>query len=339
MNTLAAPPANTWSDAIHASADDLAAVQEQPVWTVLSEFGVIQATGPDATTFLQGQLTNNSAAALKQTVRNGYCTPKGRLLAVFDHWAEGDTHYLQLPREILAPVLKRLSMYVLRAKVKLSDASETWNRYALLGPGAAQALQQAQLPLPEVGMTATQGALRIWHQSAGTQCQERYLLTLPSGSEQEETWLASLHGSARTVGSGVWWWSQVDAGVPTVLAATQEKFVPQMINLEVLGGVDFRKGCYPGQEIVARSQYLGKLRRRMHLAHTQGTSVAGADVFAAGQEAIGTVVLAAAAPHGGMDVLFEAAVDAVQGALKVGSSDGPALVLRPLPYVITDVTA
>ena len=131
--------------------------------------------------------------------------------------------------------------------------------------------------------------------------------------------------------------------MPTVFAATQERFVPQMINFEVLGGVDFKKGCYPGQEIVARSQYLGKLKRRMHVAHAEleDPPSPGSDVFESTQEqAIGTVVMAARAPGGGVELLFEAPVDRVEsGALHIGAADGPALRIEPLPYELFDPTA
>jgi folate-binding protein YgfZ len=145
----------------------------------------------------------------------------------------------------------------------------------------------------------------------------------------------------RRTDAGAWWWSQIDAGVPNVFAATQEKFVPQMINLEVLGGVSFKKGCYPGQEVVARSQYLGKLRRRMAIAHVAGPTCAGADVFAQSSgQAVGTVVMAATAPEGGMDLLFEAPVDQVAGGeLRANLPDGPRLDVRRLPYELFDPTA
>jgi folate-binding protein YgfZ len=125
-----------------------------------------------------------------------------------------------------------------------------------------------------------------------------------------------------------------------VFAATQEKFVPQMINFEVLGGVNFRKGCYPGQEIVARSQYLGKLRRRMHVAHADAADVQpGADIYSSDGQAVGTVVMAAAA-DGGTDLLFEVPVERLgSGSLHLVSGSGPKLDVRPLPYELFDPTA
>jgi hypothetical protein len=152
--------------------------------------------------------------------------------------------------------------------------------------------------------------------------------------------MARLQG-ARRVASGVWWWTQIDAAIPDVFAATQEKFVPQMINLEVLGGVNFKKGCYPGQEVVARSQYLGKLRRRMSIAHVDGTASAGADVFVDGEaQPVGTIVMSASAPGGGVDLLFECPVERLGAtSLRATAPDGPPLATRSLPYELFDPTA
>jgi folate-binding protein YgfZ len=159
------------------------------------------------------------------------------------------------------------------------------------------------------------------------------LLTQPTGAQ------LPLPPNVERVTSDRWWLSEIEAAVPTVFAATQEKFVPQMINFEVLGGVDFKKGCYPGQEIVARSQYLGKLKRRMNVAHADAANVqAAADVFAAGSEQpVGTVVMAAPT-SAGSELLFEAPLDRTEGSLHLRGADGPLLTVRPLPYVLFDPT-
>ena len=156
------------------------------------------------------------------------------------------------------------------------------------------------------------------------------------------TVLVGLDDIAR-VASDVWWWSEIDAAVPTVFAATQEKFVPQMINFEVLGGVDFRKGCYPGQEIVARSQYLGKLKRQDASGACQCRRSAACRIghrpLADGQ-AVGTVVMSARAPGGGCDLLFEVPIDRLEaGKLHSGRVERRHAQVRPLPYALFDPTA
>jgi hypothetical protein len=322
-----------------ADAAQIRAPLSMPVVTSLDELGVIAANGPDAVAFLQTQLTNDLEHLVVGHLQlNGYCTPKGRLIAVFDGWRNTDTVFLQLPREILPVVLKRLSMFVLRAKVRLSDASADWACLAVLGAGAATSLARAGLPPPEVGQTHPSGTTLVARLRDSPHIPERFLLLLPRAD------LATVQGrlaGLRAVDAAAWWWSQIDAGIANVFAPTQEKFVPQMINFEVLGGVSFKKGCYPGQEIVARSQYLGKLRRRMAIAHVEGETRAGADVYAQGDgQPVGTVVMAASAPDGGMDFLFEAPVDRTADAVLLANTpDGPRLDVRPLPYTLFDPTA
>jgi hypothetical protein len=163
----------------------------------------------------------------------------------------------------------------------------------------------------------------------------RYLLTTPQGSELPLSEDVARGSSSR------WWLSEIDSGIPTVFAATQEKFVPQMINLEVLGAVDFKKGCYPGQEVVARSQYLGKLRRRMNIVDVDATDVLpAADIYHSdAAQPVGTVVMAAESSSAGVALLFEAPVDRLEsGSLHLQSPEGPRLRVRPLPYVLFDPT-
>jgi hypothetical protein len=325
------------SPAFAAPPADLAAVLRGPALARLPELGAIRVEGADATAFLQSQLTNDVAQLGPDALQlNGYCTPKGRLLATFHQWRDGDAIVLQLPREILAPVMKRLSMFVLRAKARLVDAGARCTTYALLGPQSGAALRAAGLEPPARPWSShAVNGLRVSRVPGAPRLEERFLLTTESA-------LPAPLAALPVVSGAVWWWSEIAAAIPTVFAATQEKFVPQMINFEVLGGVSFRKGCYPGQEIVARSQYLGKLRRRMAIAHagTDEPPAAASDIFSAGEEQpVGTVVMAARAPGGGVDLLFEAPVDRVEaGALRLGL-DGAALRVDALPYPLFDPTA
>jgi folate-binding protein YgfZ len=301
----------------------------------LTELGRIRVDGADAASFLQSQLTNDVAHRPADALAlNGYCTPKGRLLATFHQWRDGDAVMLELPREILAPVMKRLTMFVLRAKAKLADVSDGTAAWGLVGTQAATRLSQAGLPVPAAAWAsaATDGVRVSRLPAAGGV--ERFLLHADASVD------LAARLSLPAVDSGAWWWSEVATAVPTVFAATQEKFVPQMINFEVLGGVDFKKGCYPGQEIVARSQYLGKLKRRMRPGHVApgAPPAAGTDVLDAEGVAIGTVVMAATAPGGGVDLLLEAPVDRLDGGA-VRTAAGTPIALRPLPYELFDPTA
>jgi len=324
-----------WSfDAAEALAATRGAVR-----AALPELAVVSATGEDAARFLHGQLTNDvEKLAADRLALNGYCTAKGRLLATFRLWRDADAVHLLLPKELAAGVLKRLSMFVLRAKARLTDDSERWRAWAVFGAGAQAALARVAQDVPALtGQAVAIGNARLARLHPGAQVAERFLLVAPA--RDEPALLAAL-AALPQVGGGAFWWSEIDAGVPTVFAATQEKFVPQMINFEVLGGVSFSKGCYPGQEVVARSQYRGKLKRRMQRAHCDAAAPAGADVWAEAEaEPVGTVVMAASAPGGGFDLLFECPLEKVDAALRLGAADGPPLALRPLPYELVDVTA
>jgi folate-binding protein YgfZ len=321
------------------STESTAAPLGAPALAALAELGVITASGEDAARFLHGQLTQDVEHLGSDQLRlAGYCTPKGRLLATFRIWRDDGGIHLLLPREILPAVLKRLSMFVLRAKATLVDASAAWQAQALFGAGAGAALRRAFGAVPaRAGDCTVAGALRIARLPASVRVAERFLLLCPAA--EAPSLPAPLAGAA-CVEASVFWWSEIDAGVPTVFAATQEMFVPQMINFEVVGGVDFRKGCYPGQEVVARNQYRGKLKRRMQRAHVDAAVTPAADVFAEGApEAVGTVAMAAAAPDGGFDLLFECPLESAASTLRAGAPSGPRLAPRELPYEIVDVTA
>jgi len=244
---------------------------------------------------------------------------------------------LQLPQEVLPATLKRLSMFVLRAKAKLVDDSARLTAYGMLGPGAADALRAAGIEPPSSPWSMTHAhGIRVARMPAAPSIGDRFMLLADAENRFQEKLVAT------AVSEAIWWWSEIGAAMATVFASTQERFVPQMINLEVLGGVSFKKGCYPGQEIVARSQYLGKLKRRMRPGHADvRPPAAGADVYhSSAAAAVGTVVMAAAAPGGGTDLLFELPVEALQsGELHLGSKDGARIEVRPLPYELFDPTA
>jgi folate-binding protein YgfZ len=336
LETSATPAAPRWQ----GSAADRAAFAAGPVAAEVDGLAILAVDGADAVGFLQGQTTIDVARLdAGHWQLGGYCTPKGRLLAIFEAWRQGLEVRLLLPAGIAPAIARRLGMFVLRAKVQIRDVSAGWRVLGLLGAGSGAALQAAGIDVPSApgesrGLDGGEWVVRL---PAGAACPERLLLLVQA--ERHAHW-RQLLAALPAVGPELWWWAQIDAGVPAILGATQELFVPQAVNLEVLGGVDFRKGCYPGQEIVARSQYLGKLRRRMFLAHAAAIGD-GADVFLHGSaEPVGRIVMAAAAPAGGWDLLFECPTDRTTGAsLHAGSADAPALAMRALPYTLFDPTA
>jgi len=303
----------------------------------LDHLGAIAVRGEDARTFLQGQLTNDMLALTpEQAQLNAYCSPKGRLLASFLNWTDGDAIYLAAPLDLLEALKKRLSMFVMRAKVKIEVAALT--PFGLSGVEIPAALRPVFQHVPETVWEQRQSAggatlIRVPDATGAP----RWICWLPTDAEPLLSTL--LHGASSTLpqdSSATWRWLDIRAGLPWIVMATQEKFVPQMVNFEALGGVSFKKGCYPGQEIVARSQYLGKLKRRTALAHAAGTDVPapGSDVFAADGSPAGVVVNAERSPHGGVDLLVELPL-ADRTALQL-TPQGPALELLELPYVLPD---
>jgi folate-binding protein YgfZ len=298
--------------------------------TTLDHWGVIRARGADAAAFLQGQLTNDVAGLGPTQARlAGFCSAKGRLQASFVVWqAAPDELRLACARGVLPATLKRLSMFVLRAKCKLDDASA---EIALQGLAGAPAQAAVGTHAPWERRDADDGATLIrLPDAAGLMRALR--IARPD---------AALAGPQAAPGS--WQWLEVQSGVPLIEPATVDAFVPQMLNFELIGGVDFKKGCYPGQEIVARSQYRGTIKRRMFLFDVDAAASAGQEVFHAtdpGQPA-GMVVNAAARPDGrGSSALVEVKLAALADAsLHLGAADGPALAPRPLPYPVPSETA
>lgn len=312
----------------------------QPYWVApLHDQGIIQASGTEALKFLQGQLTNDIIALPPtQAQLTGYCSAKGRLLASFVTWKTNDQVLLMLPREIQLAVQKRLSMFILRAQVKLADITASSVILGIGGTAATAWLEQHFGALPA-------GDYARMHNTTGTlirypaaQQIPRWLLITDSSFAQQQ--IAAPHW----VDSRYWGWTQIQAGIPQIQASTQEQFVPQMINFDAIGGVSFSKGCYPGQEVVARSHYLGKLKRRMAIAHIDAPAPApGTDIFYQNAPC-GLVVNAAPHPVSGSDLLVELSIElSVQGEIYLhnegnpdGSPENSALQFMPLPYPIPD---
>lgn len=290
----------------------------------LRDWGLMHATGADAASFLHGQLTQDiQGLAIGQARLAGYCSAKGRLLASFVVWRDGaESVWLACSADLLAPTLKRLRMFVMRAKCQLDDASDS---VALWGVAGADAAELA-------------AGLALW---AARQDDDRTLLRLPDSEGLPRLLLAqpaaALAPCGAALGAPDWQWLEVRSGVARVVAATAEQFVPQMVNLELVGGVNFQKGCFPGQEVVARSQYRGTIKRRAQAFEVDTVLAPGQEVFHSadpGQPA-GLVVLAAPRPGGGHSALVELKLAAlVGGSLHAGAADGPLLRPATLPYAL-----
>ena len=294
----------------------------------LADHGLIRARGEDATSFLHNLLTNDITHLPVDGVRHaGLCTPKGRMIPSFTIWRESADYLLLLSADILPGILKKLSMYILRSQVKLTDITSERKLLGVAGPNADELIGTlgAMSSLPFAGGTA----IRL---DAG-----RFILALPA--ENASTVCVRLAETARTGTLDDWHLAEIEAGMPRIVAATQEAFTPQMVNyeLDAVGGVSFQKGCYPGQEIVARTQYLGKVKRRMYRVKLESASPPGTDVFTpeAGDQHCGAVVLSAPAPAGGFEALLVVQSSGAEaGQINVGKPGGPRAELLPLPYAL-----
>jgi folate-binding protein YgfZ len=315
---------------------ELVAARDAAVVCDLAPLAVLHVSGPDATTFLQGQFTSDIAALAPGALQlSAWCSPKGRVLTNFIVRRIDAEHIgLLLPRLLLESVRRRLSMYVLRSKVTISDASAATVRIGVGGPAAADCIAAMGAAVPEPYQSvpidgATLAAL------TGSR-----FIAFVAPDQAPSLW--ERFTAARAAGFPSWRWLTIRAGVPMILPPTQDQFVPQMLNLDALGAVSFDKGCYTGQEIVARTRYLGRLKERLALAHVDSVPAPGERLYAPefGAQACGTVVNANAAPEGGGDFLFVTQLNAIAGGdLRLGSLNGRPLSLRALPYALPEATA
>lgn len=321
---------NSWQELVTPNTPLTQAFPECAI-TDLSHFGLIRISGNDSRSFLQGQLTNDINAVTPELVQlSSYCSPKGRMLGSFWIFQRDEDLYLQLPCDRLEAIFKRLQMFVMRSQVSLADASGELARFGLSGECAA-----ALLPFvpPADDNCLTRDGLTVIRLPGD---RPRFEV---AGSPEVLTgiWSQALTRAEQT-GAGFWSLMDIRAGIPNVFEDTVEAFVPQMANLQLIGGVSFTKGCYTGQEVVARMQYLGKLKRRMYHAriNTGQPPAPGAEVFSPSSESgqgAGRIVDAAASPDGGYEVLAVLQISSAEADdLHLGDVDGPALQLLKLPY-------
>lgn len=291
----------------------------------LSHLGVIRVEGEDAAKFLHGQLTQDfSLLNLEQARLAAFCSAKGRMQASFIGFKRTPTDILLIcSGDLLVNTLKRLSMFVMRAKAKLTDATQDFALYGLAGSATQTAAKSDAWALTRVG--------------------EASLVNLyPAHGAARQMWVAPV-GDAAPQGEVLtpenWAWGEVRSGVATLTLPVFEAFVPQMLNYESVGGVNFKKGCYPGQEVVARSQFRGTLKRRAFVAHCDAPLTVGQEIFnsADAEQPAGLVVQTAPTPQGGYDAIVCLQLSALEaGTLHAGSSNGAQFELLDLPYALLE---
>jgi|GEM_PF-9629 len=303
----------------------------------LSHYGLIECYGDDTADFLQGQLTNDIRdVSPHHSQMSAYCTPKGRMLSNFRIFKRDQTIYLRLPRSLLEASLNRLKMFVLMARATLEDASDSLVRMGVSGPDATTRLAELIPKLPasvdDVSQSNGYTVIRI----AGPH--ERY--EIYGELEPMKALWTHMDVHAAPVGAGPWEMLDILAGTPTIYPETSEAFVPQMANMQIINGVSFQKGCYAGQEIVARMQYLGTLKRRMFRVHVDTSEAvnAGDKLFAHGStsgQGTGQIVSAQPDPDGGYQALAVIDIqDAENKPLQLNDANGPHVSPGELPYAV-----
>ena len=314
-----------------ASAGD--AKPAAAVFAPLASVGYLDFEGADAASFLQGQLSNDVLAlAVGDAQWSSYNSPKGRMLATMLLWHATATSYRALVAADLAESLrKRFAMFVMRAKVVVTDRTPGGACFGIAGADAIPAVRAALGAAADAGHGVTRDGLDV---VATPDSRVLVYAAAAAGADIEQRLMAQ----ATRADATHWDWHAIAAGIPVVGAATQDLFIAQAANWDLVGGVSFRKGCYPGQEIIARMQYLGKLKERLVRLHHDGPAPApGTHLYSPvfGDQACGTVANAAPAPGGGSDVLAVAQTSAADGGtLRLGQPDGPTLTLLSLPYAV-----
>ncbi|MBV8658590.1 MAG: folate-binding protein YgfZ [Burkholderiales bacterium] len=315
-------------------AAEIQALEQTAVLVPLVNFGLIRLSGPETIPFLHGQVSSD----VKKLPSPGahfstYSTPKGRMLASMLIVRHGDDLVLQLPAALVPAIQKRLSMYILRSKTRAEDVSGTTAVIGLAGPQAAAMLANTL----GIKLAADYAVAEADGTTVIRLPGDRFLVQLAADAAPT-VWAKLVAAGAVPAGVPVWTLSDIRAGIVWVLPGTQEEFVPQMANMELIGAVNFQKGCYPGQEIVARTQYLGKLKKRaFRVVSTQATQPGDA-IFSADMngQASGLIALAAPAGPGKWESLAVAQLGSVEHGLHLESPEGPQLDVLPLPYAVRE---
>lgn len=339
LEFLSSRKANVAGSTVSDFGDPLAerkAMTQGSTLTDLSHLGLIRAGGEDAATFLQNQLSNDVRRVdAEHSQLSSYCSPKGRMFTIFRLFMYGGDYYLRMPADLIEPVLKRLRMFVLRSKVTLDDASDELQRLGIAGLRTREALASHFGDVPTAVDTATEtSGVKILQVPDN----DRFEIYAPADTLQPlwdefETMLTP-------AGADAWPLLDILHGIPNIYPQTSEHFIPQMTNLQLIDGVNFKKGCYPGQEVVARMQYLGKLKRNMYRLQAEGDNIPapGTEVVSIADDKpheAGEIVDARALPDGGYTALAVLQTASIEQKLELKDRPGSTLQLADLPYSLS----
>jgi len=316
------------------AASELQAAASTNIVCDLSHLDCLRVSGEDAAPFLLNQFSNDiNALNDEHSQLTTYCNPKGRMFALFRVLPANSGYLLISDQGIGSSLQSRLKMFVMRSKVVIENIADQLSIIGISGNDSRSLLREATNIEPPVAENSVVKSefFPIFRQAG---VPERFVV-LAEPAQMQEDWRA-LSPDCHSVGRNAWEWLDIRAGLPSIHTETSETFIPQMLNLDVLNALNFKKGCYPGQEIIARMKYLGKLKQRMFIGHGTGEPPApGESIFAQGfgEQSAGTIVNAVPAPEGGFDCLFVVQLKvAGKEPVHVASMDGPELILGELPY-------
>ncbi len=317
--------------------NEFKAIMEKDTFVSLDNYGLIKVSGDDAQDFLHKQFTNDlvQGVSKEHSQLNAYCNPKGRVLALFRVYLHQGDYFLITPRTVIEASLKRLRMFVLMSKVTLEDISDQTQQLGISGLSSANKLRMIFDSFPEtINTVRHNGPISIISLPGK---EPRFLLIGPDTKINELK--TKLNSEMQEVSSPTWELLDIHAGQAVIHSSNVETFVPQMINLQAVDGLSFKKGCYPGQEVVARMQYLGKLKRRMFLARCDQIDppLPGDEIYSHSPNIhkIGVVVIAQRSNSGGCELLMVTEIEATESQ-KLYLSDAPKnpLQIMTLPYAI-----
>jgi folate-binding protein YgfZ len=310
------------------------ALDGQKVFMDLSFYGLLRISGEDAESFLQGQLSNDVQQVDDSHWQlSSYNSPKGRMYSIFTLFKKDNAFYLLLPREIIEPVLKRLRMFVLRSKVEISDESDQKILFALQAPDLKKDFDNLDMQLPGEKYAASHQ-----DQVSTLALDDDTARCLIIADEKSAQTIREKLGEYKNAGYSTWALSQTRAGIPDIVAATQEEFVPQMVNLQLINGVSFTKGCYPGQEVVARMHYLGKQKKQMYRIAIESDDCPAPNTSiyehaSDNQQSVGQIVQATLSDKNKVEALAVLQIKSAENSeLRVGESNGAKANVLELPY-------
>ena len=296
-----------------------------------SRYGLIKVHGDDAESFLQNQLTNEVSNVTENTHQlTAWCSPKGRIIATFRLFKRDNAYFLSLSEDLLEHVIKKLSMYVMMSKVTLDNVTESFVHLGVSGELAEQDLKALLIEdLPsEVDEAKTINGLTVLKLAGTIPCYEIF----SEGGDDKV-----LIDNIKQAPDNYWEYLNIVAGIPRISLASSEAWIPQMVNFIQVDGVNFKKGCYPGQEIVARLNYLGKTKRRMYrlLIDSDQLPAINDVITSVNEKEAGKILTAVINPEGKAEALAVMKIAETNEALKLANNEA-SITLLELPYTVND---